>query len=278
MILVTGTKRSGTSMWMQILIAGGLPHIGDAFPAVWGSSIREANPKGFYESRLRQGVFYATNPDPETGQFFAPAAVTTHAVKVFIPGLVRTDLAYMQRVVASMRSWRAYSQSLSQLYSREDAWLLENPTDGRTGAEAVADAVRKRCGMPLPVEWFMENFDLIRDFAVRRYALNLCTYERLMDSPEAEVRKVFAWLGVGDPDQALTAIEPSLNRTAPEAWIDDGGLPRATLQLFEDLHAAIHERSTVPRSLLPELNSTWETLRREYGKLSRERGREDALS
>jgi len=34
-IVVTGTKRSGTSMWMQVLGAAGLPVVGDAFPADW---------------------------------------------------------------------------------------------------------------------------------------------------------------------------------------------------------------------------------------------------
>ena len=35
MIIVTGTKRSGTSMWMQILAAAGLPVFGEAFPRSW---------------------------------------------------------------------------------------------------------------------------------------------------------------------------------------------------------------------------------------------------
>ena len=52
MILVTGTKRSGTSMWMQILIAAGFTNFGSAFPANWGESIKEANSKGFFESKL----------------------------------------------------------------------------------------------------------------------------------------------------------------------------------------------------------------------------------
>ena len=49
MFIVTGTKRSGTSMWMQILIAAGLPIIGEAFPMRWEHTIKAANPEGFYE-------------------------------------------------------------------------------------------------------------------------------------------------------------------------------------------------------------------------------------
>ena len=52
MFIVTGTKRSGTSMWMQILAAAGLEVIGERFPRHWGEHLSAANPDGFYESEL----------------------------------------------------------------------------------------------------------------------------------------------------------------------------------------------------------------------------------
>lgn len=127
MILVCGTKRSGTSLWMQMLGAAGYSIIGEAFPSVWEESIREANPRGFFESRLRQGVFFATNPDPESGEFIFPDPSKNHAVKVFVPGLVRTDYAFIDRVVGTMRHWSAYSTSLSRLYELEDRGPLPQP-------------------------------------------------------------------------------------------------------------------------------------------------------
>ncbi len=72
MIIVTGTKRSGTSMWMQILKAAGLRVLGEAFPRDWGETIRDANAQGFYESPLRHGIYYRTNPHPRTGAFLPP--------------------------------------------------------------------------------------------------------------------------------------------------------------------------------------------------------------
>ena len=45
MIFVSGTKRSGTSMWMQVLQAAGLPILGKAFSRNGGTSpLRDANP------------------------------------------------------------------------------------------------------------------------------------------------------------------------------------------------------------------------------------------
>lgn len=275
MILVTGTKRSGTSLWMQILIAAGLPHLGEAFPAVWGESIRDQNPRGFYESRFRQGVFYATNPDRRTGAFLDPRSTREHAVKVFVPGLTRTDLAYVHRVVATMRRWRSYCASLSRLYAREDAWLAEHPPAGRTPDEALRVARARRGSRPLPVEWFMENYELLRDFSTRRYPINLSTYERLMAEPEVLVPRVLGWLGRGNAEAALGAVDPALNHASEPDGVDDAGLPRATLQLLDDLHEAIHVRQAVPRSLLGDLNATWEQLQATWGRLSRERGRED---
>ena len=76
MIFVSGTKRSGTSMWMQVLQAAGLPILGKAFPRNWGTGpLRDANPDGFYETLLRNGIYYATNPHPRTGKYFLPEQV-----------------------------------------------------------------------------------------------------------------------------------------------------------------------------------------------------------
>ena len=91
MVVVTGTKRSGTSLWMRMLIEAGLPSIGEAFPTVWGDSIRDANPHGFFESRLRRGIWFATNPDPRTGAYLHAGPTRLHAVKVFVPGVIRTE-------------------------------------------------------------------------------------------------------------------------------------------------------------------------------------------
>ena len=86
MIFVSGTKRSGTSMWMQVLHAAGVPILGKAFPRNWAKTLREANPEGFYESLLRNGIYFRTNPHPQTGKYFEPPHVEGYAVKVFIPG------------------------------------------------------------------------------------------------------------------------------------------------------------------------------------------------
>ena len=72
MIIVTGTKRSGTSMWMQVMVAAGLPVIGEKFPRDWGEVFREANPGGFYESELMTGIYWETNPHPQTGAYLFP--------------------------------------------------------------------------------------------------------------------------------------------------------------------------------------------------------------
>ena len=115
MIVVTGTKRSGTSMWMHVLVAAGLPHIGDRFPAGWGELLRDANPDGFYESELMVGINYRTNPHPLTGAYLAPQQTRDYAVKIFIPGLVRSDVAFLDRCIATVRDWRQYVASLRRV-------------------------------------------------------------------------------------------------------------------------------------------------------------------
>ncbi len=251
MLIVTGTKRSGTSMWMQILIAAGFTPFGEAFPSNWGETLREANPSGFYESLLRQGIYWRTNPHPRTGAYFFPEQVERHVVKVFIPGLVRTDRAFIGRVVATVREWREYEGSLNRLYSMEDKARLERKPDSR-------GPVR----FPPALEWWSENFALVRDIAIRRYPVHVQSYDGLMKNPEQVIRKTLHWLsdksqgpatGLIDVDKAIAAVEPS-NRTQvrPES---DTMAPEFVV-MFDALYQAIDAGKGLDRELIRELNNT----------------------
>ena len=245
MILVTGTMRSGTSMWMQILIAAGFPHIGEAFPEPWGGALRPANPKGFFESRLVGGVYHATNPHPETGAYLFPQQTQRHVAKVFIPGLVRSDLAFVDTVVASVRDWRAYAASMARMSGlmREDreAALFDVP---------LSPALR----------WWMENFGLLRDISTRRYAAHVTTYDRLLADPEGEIGTVLKWLGEGDLQAAVAAVEPGLRTQGSDAPTPEEISPRHAV-VFDDLYELLHDGADLSAPFVEVLNRTDAELR-----------------
>lgn len=268
MIIVTGTKRSGTSMWMQVLKAAGVEVVGEAFPGKWGEFIRDANPAGFYESLFRQGVFFATNPDPRSGQFVWPKQVEKHAVKVFIPGLVRTDFSYIGQVVATMRPWRQYDQSLRRLWAMEDEWREKNRTkleDGDLGERDSKSEKRVRAGrMPPALEWWFQTWELVRDVATRRYAFHLTTYERVLADPEGEIGGVLNWLQLEglDLNAAVAAVQPALrtqmHQRADEA--SDEGLDARDIDLFDRVYNAVHVQRELSEALIAEMNTTTERL------------------
>jgi hypothetical protein len=242
MIIITGTKRSGTSMWMQILIAAGFPPFGEAFPANWGETIRDANPSGFYESLLRQGIYWRTNPHPRTGAYFFPEQVQRHVVKVFIPGLVRSDRAYISKVVATVREWREYESSLSRLYNMEDEARRERLPDS-------PDPVR----FSPVLEWWTENFALVRDIAIRRFPVHVQSYDGLLSDPEAVIRKTLAWIGDPeiDADKAVAAVEPR-NRTQTRPTSDS--IEPEFAALFDELYDTIHASKGLEHSFIRKLN------------------------
>lgn len=259
MIIVTGTKRSGTSMWMQILTAAGLPAFGEAFPRNWDRTIKDANPDGFYESILREGIYHRTNPHPQSGAFFHPSQVQRHVVKVFIPGLVRTDLAYIGKVVATMRHWREYQRSLERLYAMEDEKRdPQAPPPER---------------MPPWLEWWEECFMLMRDILVRRHAIHVQSYDGLLADPAGVITKVLEWLGEPELDvaAAIAAVHPG-NRTQHRPEVE--GVPPHAAAVFDDLYASIDEHHGLPRALMERLNAT----ARELAPLVQEHRRRVAMS
>ena len=239
MIIVTGTKRSGTSMWMQILVAAGLPAFGEAFPRTWGETLRPANPDGFYESILRQGIYWRTNPHPRTGAYFFPEQVERHVVKVFIPGLVRTDRAFIGRVIATVRDWREYESSMERLHAIED----------QSRKPDVARPLR----MPPVLEWWHENFSLVRDIVTRRYPVHVQSYAGLLAEPDRVVRQVLAWIGHGDPEAAVRAVKPE-NRTQDSPA--STSLEPEVAEVFDLFHQALHERRPLNAAFIELLNET----------------------
>lgn len=241
MIIVSGTKRSGTSMWMQILVNGGFPYIGEAFPQDWGNIIRDANPEGFYESALAGGIWWRTNPSPRTGAWLHPRAVENYAVKVFPRGLVRTDYAYIGRVIATMREWRQYEASVRRLFR------IQAANRGREYDEARAH--------PLPpgFEWWLENYELIRDIATRRYAVHMLSYASLLADPERAIAGVFDWIGAGDKAKAAAAVQERLNtQRSPEA----AGYDSEFAWLFDELYDRIHRGQPLDRAFIDTMNDS----------------------
>lgn len=256
MIIVTGTKRSGTSMWMQILAAAGFPVMGEPFPGSWGDSIRDCNPRGFHESKFRRGIYYATNPDPRTGHFLRPEAVDKHVVKVFVPGLLRTDWAFIGPVVATMRPWREYATSLDRLYAMEAQWQAHHPPEDELGPRDSASEARVRAGqLPSALEWWFENYELVRDVTVRGYAFHLTTYDRLLADPREEVAGVVEWLGGGDVDGAVAAVAPAL-RTVQTPELEDPGIDAATVDVFDRFYEAVNDGAQLSSRFVDELNTT----------------------
>ncbi len=238
MIIVTGTRRSGTSMWMHVLVEAGLPYIGERFPSGWGELLCEANPDGFFESELMNGINYRTNPHPLTGAYLSPKATQGHAVKVFAPGLVRSDVAFIDRCIATVRPWRDYVISMR-----------------RVGID--------QRDMPPALDWWTTNFALIRDLAIRGYPAHVLSYESFLRDPERVATEVFGWIGRGDPAAATRVVRapPSSRATPPADHELADGLDTQHLAVFDELYAHIDEGHPLAGTFIEQLNATDRALR-----------------
>lgn len=253
MLIVTGTKRSGTSMWMQILRGAGIRVHGQAFPRDWGDMIRAANPHGFFESPLRQGIYFATNPHPKTGEYLRPDETRDLAVKVFIPGVVRSDVAFITKVVASLREWREYHGSLTRLYALERAARqAKREEEGKPYRPPI---------FPTPVlEWWRENYALICDHLVRRYPIHMVAYESVLADPARYIPEALEWLGVGDIDAALEAVDPSVRTHRGDESESDPDVPDAVAEVFDELYQRVRDRVAFEPTFVKKLNAVQKEL------------------
>jgi hypothetical protein len=237
-------------MWVQILKAAGFPVLGEAFPRDWGSTIKRANPDGFYESILRRGIHSGTNPHPQTGTYFFPEQVENHVVKVFVPGLVRTDRSYIGSVVASVRHWREYERSVLRLYAMEDE------------AKRAAGKVRPSpVRFPPALEWWLENYKLLRDIAIRQYRVHLQSYDGLLADPAGIIEQALAWLGDGDLHAALAAVKPEHRTQERDAEGPNSEFGPEVTATFDLLYEVIDQRRPLTPTFISKLNDTHQELR-----------------
>ena len=201
MIIVTGTKRSGTSMWMQILKAAGYAIVGEPFRgtgptrfarAIAGFLRITAAPRDLLrdQSRSAHGRVSVPAGDPERRRESVRARPAAHGSR------------FVHKVIATVRPWREYKNSVERLYRMEH----QNREALRSGARAgstqsgrashdcarprlVERKLRPACEMPL----------------LRRYPLHLVSYAAgACRTPPSASTPRSRFLGAGECRAALS--------------------------------------------------------------------------
>jgi hypothetical protein len=255
MIIVTGTRRSGTSVWMQILEQGGIQVLGRKFPANWKSLMEEANPKGFFESTLVQGINFRTNPDPDSGAWIPPHKVTDIGIKIFADGLVKTDFSYITQVIFTVREWQECEASQKR---------MDEIRAGRSDTAGEDPNAEVAARLPAGFTWWKANFSLVRDMQMRRYPTAVFSYAALMEDPQKIVNAGFEWLGRGDANAAVGAVERSL-QTQQGASIPDAGHNYGGM--FDELYDALHRNAQISPSFYEKLAETDDRITQEISAI-----------
>jgi len=228
MIIVTGTKRSGTSAVMQVLEAAGYPVIGSQFPANWGDTLRDANPGGCYESILRDGIQKGTNPHPETGSYLRPDQTRRYAVKVFVPGLLRTNPKFIDFIIGCVRRWQEVEASTWRLYMLED--------EARTLQDSNYTPPLR---LPPAYRWWIDNYALLRLLPKYRDKMGLMAYDRLVHDPKDATRRLISFLGDGDWDAAQKAVHAEY-RTQHQTQSDT--VEPEIAAVFDEIYDLVYRR------------------------------------
>ncbi len=180
--IVSGLPRSGTSMTMKMLEAGGIPPLTD--------QIREAdsdNPRGYYEferaKKLREGDI-AWIPDAEG-----------KVVKVIGALLVHMPPDYEYRVLFMRRNIQEILASQAKMLENRGE---ENKVDDATMANLFAKHVKQ-------VEDWMNAQTNLQYLDV--------DYNTMLTEPAPQVRKINQFLGGGFDEAAMLAVvDPELYR------------------------------------------------------------------
>jgi hypothetical protein len=147
-----------------------------------------------------------------------------------------------------MRDWREYGGSLTRLYEMEDENLREM-------GKRQGDAPLRLSPV---LEWWLENFMLIRDVATRGYPIQMQSYQRVLEDPEAAIAPVLQWLGAPRPADGLAVVDDALRtQKASEAPSD---VAPEHARVFDELYDCVHRAKPLTEAFLSKLNETHEVL------------------
>jgi hypothetical protein len=178
--IVSGLERSGTSMLMQILLAGGVPVVFDS-----SRSIDENNPKGYYEleggkiiNKLMDGTF----PLHEyKGKFIK---ITSYGLK-YLP-----------------------SGNYKIIYSERN---IEEILDSMEKMADIKDNAREETK-----ESFIKLNSMIKNLIGNREDIEflLVNYNDILSNPSTNIEKIHDFLGLADIDleKMIDAIDKKLYR------------------------------------------------------------------
>ena len=122
------------------------------------------------------------------------------------------------------------------------------------------------------LEWWRENYDMIRNFATRRFAFNLVSYQKLLSAPAEIIPPVIKWCGGGDVEKAIAVVKPKLN-TQKETIVEDSPLTPEQETVFDELHDYFYRQDPLQASFIQKLNE----MDQELSKLIKDTRKKDAI-
>ncbi|MCK4416045.1 MAG: sulfotransferase domain-containing protein [Thermoplasmatales archaeon] len=178
--IVSGLERSGTSMVMQILLAGGVETSFDN-----SRSPDESNPKGYYEleggkiiNKLIDGTFPL---DEHRGKFIK---ITAYGLKYLPSG--------KYKIIYSERNIEEILDSMEKMANIED-----------TNREETRES-------------FIKLNSMIKDYIRNREDIEvlLINYNGIVSNPSTNVKKIYDFLGLADVDleKMIDAVDKKLYR------------------------------------------------------------------
>ncbi len=180
--IVSGLPRSGTSMMMQLIEAGGIPALTDHL-----RTKDEDNPKGYYEFEPVK----RTRDDPS----WVPSA-RGKVVKMVYLLLYDLPDAYEYRVIFMRRD-------LDEVLASQKVMLQRS---GKQGAQISDDELKKL---------FKEQLDKFDQWVAARknFSILPVDYKDMITAPRPQCERINGFLGGAiDCDAATAAVDPSLYR------------------------------------------------------------------
>jgi hypothetical protein len=182
-VVVSGLPRSGTSMIMKMLEAGGIPVIIDGI-----RTADEDNPKGYYEDERVKNLAQEQDKRWLEASQGKAIKIISYLLKE-LPATYNYDVLFIRR-------------DLSEVLASQSKMLTRRGESSETSDEKMVELYENDLWK---VNYLMKHAAHFRTLEIH--------YRQILENPRTEAERISAFLGGSlDPDKMAAVVDPALYR------------------------------------------------------------------
>ena len=244
---------------MSMMNEAGFPVLGSKFPLNWEEKRTEKNkdlefPQNPSETGFWEDMNIVDNGCNNVTMNINPENLKDHAAKIFFSGMIKTDLAYIDKVILCIRDCKSYTSSWEKVLSFN---LKEN------------NKKTEKYPYPIGTEFVCKYSILLKDYVKRKYKMIVIDYDQMLNDPEKICTNLKSFIGSGRFDLSKNLIDKKFNNHSNVSCSEKDEFAPGFFDFADNMHNSL-KNGNISAQFLENINYWSRRCAEEINKINKE--------